>query len=550
MRRWGSMMAVLLAFAVLVSACSGGGSTGEKEAPSGTEQGQPSGQSQGGSQQGTAKEPVEGGTLTIATVKDAIKLDPGRTNDGPSMNVIDQIVDTLVVRNQKNEIVPHVAESWTQSDDATSFTFHIRRGIKFHDGSELTAKDVAFSFQRILDAPEAASQKRSKISMIKQITVEDDYTVRFDLEYPYAPFLGAARQHIVPKDVVETVGEEAFAKNPVGSGPFKFDSWKRDEGITLVANKEYWLKRPHLDKLLFRPVPEGTVAAMSVIAGEVDIVENLSGQMRQAVEQADLQVKSVEGMSYYWIGFTQHAAPYNNRKFRQMVAHAIDLDKAIPAIFTNDTASRAYGPVMPGLWPRDLDHMRSNAYKQDQVKAKQLFEELVAEGVMTKDTPVIFHINNDPPRQKVAEYVVSSLKEIGVNAQVKVDEWSIYLNRLVQEKVGQMYILGTTPAIIDPDAVFHWLYSVDGNHGGVILGRKRSDVDEMLLEARQLTDMTRREEMYKAIQRRMVLEEVYHIPAYHLNQVRAVRPRVQDLIISPMGDWPLVTVDNNVWLSK
>jgi peptide/nickel transport system substrate-binding protein len=536
MKRFRAFAAGFMILALIAVGCSSGSQT---PAPTTTD----------GESPGTQPSKA-GGTLTIASAKDAIKLDPGRTNDIPSMNVIDQIFDTLVALNSKHEIVPMVAESWTQMPDGKSFTFTIRKDITFHNGDRLTAEDVAFSFQRILDAPEAASQKRSRISMIEKITVVDPHTVTFDLQYSYAPFIGATRMHIVPKKVVEAVGEEEFAKSPVGSGPFKLSSWRRDDGITLVRNDQYWLKKPNLDRVIFKPVPESTVAAMAVITGEVDIVEALSGQMRSRVQEAGLKVTQDEGMNYYWIGFTQYASPYNNQKFRQMVAHAIDLDAAIPAIFQDGTATRAYGPVMPGLWPRDLETMKGRAHAYDLAKAKQLFEELIAEGVMTKQTQVTFHVNNDPPRQKVAEYAVSSLRDIGVNAQIIVEEWSVYLGRLVGGEVGQMYILGTTPAILDPDAVFNWLYSVDGNHGGVILGLDRSSVDDMLLEARQTDDQARRESLYKAIQEKMVLEQVYHIPAYHLNVVRAVHPRVQDLTISPLGNWPLVTVDANVWVDK
>lgn len=544
MKRLLARLGFALAVALVTSACGGSGA-GDKTGPAAG--GSPAAAGAGApSGQGQAKEKV-GGTLTIATPKDAIKLDPGRTNDQPSMAVIDQIFDTLVALNKNQELVPAVAESWTVSPDGKSWTFKIRKGIQFHDGSELTAEDVAFSFQRILDVPEAESQKRSKISMISKITVVDPNTVRFDLAYPYAPFLGAARQHIVPKKVVESVGEAAFAKQPVGSGPFKFKSWKRDEGITLVRHENYWRKKPNLDSVVFRPIPDATVAGMAGITGEVDVVEDLSGQLIGRATEAKLRVDRVEGMNYFWIGFTQYAPPYNNLKFRQMVAHAIDLDQAIPTIF-QDAATRAYGPVAPGLWPRDLEAMKAGAPKPDRTRAAQLFDELVKEGVMTKTAPVLFHVNNDPPRQKLAEYVVTSLKEIGVNAQLKVDEWTPYLANLTKDKQGQMYILGTTPAIMDPDAVFNWLFSSESNQGGVILGLKKSAIDDQLLEARQTNDRAKRETIYKDVQKKVMLEQIYHIPAYHRNVVRAIHPRVHDLATSPLGDWPLVTADANVWV--
>jgi peptide/nickel transport system substrate-binding protein len=493
-------------------------------------------------------EVVTGGTLTITTAKDAIILDPGRTNDIPSMNINDQIFDTLVALDADLNIVPWVAESWEANDDGTRWVFTIRDDVRFHDGTALTSADVAFSFQRILDAPEAASQKRSRIAMIESIETPDASTVVFNLAFPYAPFLGAARMHIVPKQVVEAVGEEAFGNDPVGSGPFQFESWRRDDAVVLVANEDYWLKTPNLARVVFQPVPDSTVAALGAITGDTDIVENLSGQMIERVRAANVDVQTVSGLNYFWIGFTQYDSPYDNAKFRQMVAHAIDLDSAIPVIFTNAAATRALGPVAPGLWPRDAEALAEDSLSHDPERARQLFDELVAEGVMTRETPVVFHVNNDPPRQRVAEYVVNSLQALGVNAELVVDEWSVYLGNLINDGEGQMYILGTTPAIIDPDAVFNWLFSSESNQGGVILGLERSEIDDLLGEARRITDEERRVELYTAVQDTVLYEQTYHIPGYHTNVVAAVNPRVHDFAVSPLGTWRLVTADTNVWV--
>lgn len=547
-------MVTLTISVMIFSACTGGSGTAPSPTPS---QSSPSTSAQQAQTTPTAPaqptksdpQPKPGGTLVIATKKDAIKLDPGRNNVVESMNVIDQIFDALVVYNSKLEIAPWVAESWTTTPDGKSLTFKIRQGIKFHDGSPLTAEDVAFSFQRILAVPAAISGKRTRIDMIEKITVVDPYTVQIDLKYPFAPFLGGARIHIVPKKIVEAVGEEKFANEPVGSGPFKFKSWKRDEAITLVRNDDYWFTKPYLDAVVFKPIPDATVAGMSGIVGEVHVVDGILGQLRERAQAAKLTVDQVEGMNYYFIGFTQYAAPYNNVKFRRMVAHSVDLEKAIPSIFQGD-ATRAWGPVAPGVWPRDLETLKAEFPKPDKAKATALFEELISEGVMKRDTPIVFHVNPDPPRQKLAEYVVVSLKEIGVNASLKVSDYTAYSANLNKNHEGQMYILGTIPAVPDPDAVFNWLFSSGSNHGGNILGLKKSEVDDLLMQGRQITDRAKREEIYKQIQRKVILEQLYHIPGYHQNQVRAISPLVHGMKTQPMGGWQLVTGETNVWMES
>lgn len=493
-------------------------------------------------------EPRDGGTLTIAAEKDIYSLDPGRANDATSQRIMDQVFDKLVGTDENLNLIPAVAESWEPSEDGMEWTFHLREGIKFTDGTELTAEDVAYSFQRILDAPEAASQKRSKISMIERIEIVDSRTITFHLSIPYAPFLGAAGQHIVPKHVVEEMGEDQFGRRPIGSGPFMVEEWIPDDHVTIVRNEDYWGGRPHLDKVIFKPIPDGTVAAMSVISGEVDVVAELQGPMIEKVKEAGIDVKIVDGMSYFWIGFRQTAAPYTDVRFRQMVYASTDVDQTIATVLENGTGTRSYTPVPAGLWPRDLDHMKSVAIKQDKERAKELFDELVADGVMTKDTPVVFHVNEDSIRTKIGEIFVTNLKGIGVNAQLKVSEWSAYLDAVIRTQEPCMYMLGTTAAILDPDAVFNWLFSSESNQGGNILALKKSEIDDMLLEARTSTDRERREEIYREIQKWAIEDNVFHIPAYNKNAVMAVNKRVHEMQVAPNNDLWLMTSFANVWV--
>jgi len=495
-----------------------------------------------------SEEEKYGGTLTIAAAKDAYNLDPGRSNDLPSTAVYDQIYDTLVTFDSQLNIIPHVAESWKSNETGDVWTFNIRKDIKFHDGEMLTSDDVAYSFQRILDSPEAASQKKSKIEMIESIETPDNYTVVFNLSAPYAPFPGAARQHIVPKHIAK---ERDLMKNPVGSGPFKFVEWKRDEHIILERNENYWLKKPYLNRVVFQPIPDGTVAAMSILTGEVDIVEEVLGQTIPNLKRAPgVSVRTAEGMNYYWIGFRQYGDPYNDVRFRKMVYHSTDMDQTIATVFENNTGVRAYTPAAPGTWPRDLEYMKSVALEKDHDKAKELFNELISDGKMQKDTPIYVRVNEDQIRMKIGEVIVTNLQEIGVNAELEVIEWSAYLDWVLRSEDPGIYMLGTTPSIVDPDAVFHWLFSTEGHHGGVILGLDEHKADEWINQARQSVDRAKREELYLKVGRWAMGEKVLHIPGYHRNTVVAVRDRVHDFKASPNNLWWLTNHFANVWVEE
>jgi peptide/nickel transport system substrate-binding protein len=500
--------------------------------------------------------PKMGGTLRIAMYADATSLDPGGANDIPSQKAYNLLYDTLLAFDKNMQLVAHVATAWKPSQESKVWTFTIRQGITFHDGSPLTSEDVAFSYQRILEAPEAASQKKSSIAMIESIEAKGN-EVTFKLKYPFAPFPGTTAQiQIVPKKLAKEVGNKGFASKPVGSGPFKFVEWVKDDHITYERNDPYWLKKPNLERVILRPIPEGTVRAMSLMTGEVDVVDQVSSETIPRLRGAKgVELLATTGLNYYWLGVRQYGPPYNNLKFRQMVYSAIDMDGAIKTIFPNGNAVRAYGAVPPLIWPDDNKFLKDNAIRQDKAKAKKLFEELVSEGVMKQDTKIIVAMPNDPERLKLGEILVTHLKEIGVNAELKVMETGAYIDQAVKGTEPYIYSLFSVPRYLDPDAVFSWLFLSGPNgstHGAKILGLQQADpkINEPIEKARVISDQAERSRLYAALQRYLMIDRIYHIPAFYRTVMVGKRTEIQDLYPAPNDLFWLVTSFSNVWLDR
>ncbi len=495
-----------------------------------------------------------GGTLKIAMYADPTTLDPGGANDLPSQKAYNLIFDTLVAFDKNMQLIGHVATTWKPSQESKVWTFTIREGIEFHDGTPLKAEDVAFSFQRILDAPEAASQKRSSIAMIDTIETKGKDVI-FKLKYSFAPFPGTTAQiHIVPKELAKEVGNKNFASHPVGSGPFKFVEWIKDDHITSERNDQYWLKKPNLEKVILRPIPEGTVRAMSLMTGEVDVVGQVSSETIPKLQGVKgVELLTTTGLNYYWLGFRQYGAPYNNLKFRKMVNYAIDMDGAIKTIFPHGNAVRAYGAVPPLIWPNDGEYLKKHCIRQDKAKARKLFEELIAEGVMKRDTKILVSMLKDPERIKLAEILVTNLKEIGLNTELKVNETGAYIQSLVKGKEPFIYSLYTVPKYLDPDAVFSWLFLTGPNgstHGAKILGLRETEsrINDAIAKARVISDQAERSKVYVTLQRYILPDRFYHIPAYHRNIVVGKRSTVHDLYPAPNDLFWLVTHFSNVWV--
>ena len=224
-------MSLVLAAAMALSLAACGGKQGNNGADSGTADGYKT-------------------TLTWAQGADVTSLDPHQGKETPAVQVNTQIFDTLVtVDPETNEVVPQIAESWEQTDDQT-YVFKIREGIKFHDGSDLTAEDVKFS----LDRARNSAAVSYIVNFIEEVTVDDDHTVTVKTTAPYAPTLrnlAIPFAAIVPKAVVEA-DENAFILNPVGSGPYKFVEWNQGDHVTLKAFDDYYAGKPETENLIMK----------------------------------------------------------------------------------------------------------------------------------------------------------------------------------------------------------------------------------------------------------------------------------------------------------
>jgi peptide/nickel transport system substrate-binding protein len=486
--------------------------------------------------------------LVIGMASEPVQLDPMRSNDSASQYAYNLIYDRLVTLDDRLQPAPAAAESWQVSPDGTAYTFRLRKGIRFHDGSPLTADDVKFSFDRILD-PQNGSDKRSFVSMVKQVEVVDPSTVRMRLEAPYAPFLFQARQHIVPRAAAEKLGD-GFTRRPVGSGPFRFVEWQVNDRLVLARNEAYWLTRPHLDQVVLKPIPDRAVAASNLLAGDVDVIEGVStASFAQLQGRPSVEVLSVPSANYNWMGFAQmgRLAPFADKRFRQAVYHAVDVESLVKALFPQkELAVRAYATMPPDWWAGgDYGAMRGLALPRDPARAKQLFADLQKDGVLPAGFTIRMIVNQSNERQRIGEVVVTSLKAVGVPAELTVLEWGAYLDRLRKKEEPLLYVLSTIPQAPDPDASLHWLFYSRGTHGGFLGLPPDTDLDKQILAARGSRNAAERQRLYNGIMRQ-VIGDAYHVPLFFQNIVIGHGKRVQGLKPSPLWDWNLATSFTNV----
>ena len=499
-----------------------------------------------------ANQPVDGGTLKIALPKDMVTLDPSFAMDNYSVQVIDQIFDTLVTLKSDSSIQPRLATSWKAVSEKV-YEFTLRKSVKFHNGREMTADDVVWTMNRMLDPK--TKVPRQQLFMVEKVEKVSADVVRFSLNQAYAPFLSAMANRalsIIPKEEVEKFGEN-FARNPVGTGPFKFVSWKSGEGVTLERNPDHFLGKSHLDKVIIRPIPETVVAQQQLETGDIDVIADAMPDDIARLQKSGL-LQLVPGTSYYYIVFnlkpdtapvvkTLNKNPFTDKKVREAVVLAFPVADAIQAVYPGLAEQiRAFGPIPNTNWAYSAE-LSKLWPKQDVARAKQLLTEA---GYPNGFKMEILSMS-DAPRKAMAQILQSALAKIGIEASVVSPEMSILLGRANDQTfdIG-VFGWGGTP---DPhDYVFPLLHTARRGSGGNNAWYSNPDVDKLIDEAAVSTDQAARKKNYDKVQT-IFMGDLVHMPLYYKPAILGTSKRVQGLKVDPLGYFQLLTADANVWLA-
>ena len=389
---------------------------------------------------GQLEEGTQEEVFVIARSTDAQTLDAGYGYAEGEMDPIFHIYDGLVhYKNDKLEVEPALATSWDVSDDGKVWTFNLRKGVKFHDGTDFNADAVVFSFVRLIDEnhPYYGLGSWSYFDYllgdaIQDVRAVDDYTVEIELKNKFAPFLtymGYYSEYIVSPTAVKKYGEEFF-KNPVGTGPFKMSEWKKDEYITLVKNEDYWGEKPGIDKLIWKVVPDNTTRLMELETGQVHAIKAPSpDQLEKIKGNPDLELKQIAGATSFFGTFNTTKEPFDDVRVREAVCCAVDMDKLVSSVYEG-MGVRAVSVLPPTVFAFDES---LDPYPYDPARARRLLAEAgYGDGL---DIDIHTFVEARPYIARpvdAAEIIKSDLSKVGINATVEANEWgthkSIYNN--------------------------------------------------------------------------------------------------------------------------
>jgi peptide/nickel transport system substrate-binding protein len=490
-------------------------------------------------------------TLVYGRGGDSTSLDPITTTEGETFKVTENIFETLLqYGDQDTTINPGLAEEWKASPDGLTYTFNLRKGVKFHDGTDFNADAVVFNFDRWMngDADKFpyytmfGGYKGEEGHVIKEVKAVDENTVQFVLTRPQAPFLKNIAMSpfgIASPTAVKKWGDD-FRSNPVGTGPFKFVEWKQNDTITLEKNADYWQKGfPKLNKVIFRVIPENTARLNALTIGEIDVMDGLNNSDEATVKaNGKLQVIERPSMNVGYIGLTTTRKPFDNKLVRQAINYAID-KKAIIDAFYGGKALAAVNPMPPSI---EGYNEAIEPYPFDLEKAKALLKEAGMEKGFTMDLwamPVARPYM--PEAQKVAEVIQASLSKIGVTANIQSVDWATYLDKAAKGDFDA-FMLGWTGDNGDPDNFIYTLLDKDSIGSNNYSQYSSDPLHDILIKAQTETDQAKRNTLYKEAQV-IVHEDAPWVPLVHSTPLLAAAKDVANYLPHPTGSEALTKVE-------
>ncbi|GGM08087.1 MULTISPECIES: ABC transporter substrate-binding protein [Micromonospora] len=446
-----------------------------------------------------------GGILNAAIGGEPDQLDPHRTSAYYSFQVLENVYDTLVEPDADLKMAPALATRWTTSDDQLTWTFTLREGVRFSDGSPLTADDVVYSYTRIIDGKLNAAYK---FETVRSVTATDPATVVVTLTAPTPNLLanlgGFKGVAIVKKSNVES-GE--ITTKPVGTGPFAVASYTSGDSIQLTRNEHYWAGPTRLDGVRFTFVSDPTVALQNLRGGEVDWTDNLPPQQVDSLKQDDrLTVESAPSTDYWYLALNQGRAPFDNVAVRRAVAFALDREAITRAAkFGQATANQTAIP-QGSNW-----YYEYAPYRHDVAQARQLLDQA---GV--RDLSLDLMVTSEYPETvSAAQVIASQLGEIGIDVKIRTLDFAQWLDE--QGKgTFDAFLLGWL-GNIDPDE----FYYAQHRTGGTFNFHKYSNpaVDRLLDQARTQTDEAARRQTYQQAAKQIV-DDASYVYLYNPNVVQ------------------------------
>ena len=488
-------------------------------------------------------EPVAGDAIVTGSIGDASRLLPILASDTSSGDIAGLLFNGLLKYNERLEIVGDLAESWRVSEDGLTMTFVLRPNVRWHDGRPVTADDVRFTYEKLID-PAVHTPYSSAYERVSGLEVLDARTVQVRYKEPFAPALESWMMGIIPKHLLERedLNTTRFLRQPVGHGPYRFIRWKTGELIELSANPDYFEHRPYIDRYLYRIIPDQATLFLELLTRGVDTTGLSPLQYRRQTDSAFMQRTyrkyRYPSFGFTYLGYNLQDPRFQDVRVRRAISMAIDRQAILNGVLYGLGAA-ATGPYPKESWACDPD-VASRAY--DPAGAKVLLAEAGwadhdGDGWLDRDgIPFRFTImtnQGNEVRRQVGELIQQQLSQVGVEVKIRIVEWSTFLHEFIDKRRFETVLLGWSLSR-DPDLydIFHSSKTKEGEYNFV--GYANPELDRLLEEGRRTFDLKVRQRIYHRVHQLLAADEPYAF-LYVADALPIVASRFRNVIATPIG---------------
>ncbi len=461
--------------------------------------------------------PAYGDMIIAGSIGEPSNLIPMLSSDSSSHEIASYIYNGLVKYDKDLNITGDLAESWEISKDNLSITFHLRKGVKWHDGKPLTAHDVMYTYKVTID-PKTPTPYSGDFKLVKKAEVLDDHTFKVTYDKPFAPALISWSGAILPRHLLEgkDITNSPLKRGPVGTGPFIFGEWVPGDRVILTANPDYFEGRPYIGRYMMKIIPDSATMFLELKSNSIDM---MGLAPLQYVKQTDYPAFKREfnkykylAFAYTYIGYNLRHAFFKDKRVRQALAHAINKQEIIDGILLGQ-AVEATGPFKPDMWAYNGNVRR---YEYSPEKALALLREAGFErgsdGLLRKNgLPFEFTIlvnQGNVVRIQSAELIQRRLAAVGITMKIRVLEWATLVNDFIDKRNFEAVLLGWTIPN-DPDLFDVWHSSKRGPKELNFTSFENREVDELLVKARHTLDRPERKKCLDRIQEVLAEEQPY-----------------------------------------
>ncbi len=488
--------------------------------------------------------PAYGDALIVGSIGEPSILIPMLAGDSASHDVAGLIFNGLVKYDTDLTIIGDLAESWDISADGLTITFHLRKGVRWTDGVEFTADDVMFGYNTIIDDKTPTPYKEDFLQ-VKKAEVLDRYTFRVTYREPFAPALSSwGNLPVLPRHLLEgkEITKTEFGRNPVGMGPYILRKWEPGQRLVLSANRDYFEGRPYIDHYIYRIIPDQATMFMELRAGGIDLMGLTPIQYRKQTDtpfyRKNFRKFRYPVFAYTYLGFNLRHPFFSDARVRKAIAHAIDKEEIIDVVLFG-LGSVATGPYVPNTWPYNPDVKR---YEYNPGKARELLKEAGwrdsdGDGILDRDGrdlefTILTNMGNSL-RERTATIIQWRLKQIGIKVNIRILEWSTFINEFIDKRRFEAVILGWSIGL-DPDQYDIWHSSKTGEKEFNFVSYSNEEVDRLLEVGRRTFDIEKRKRAYYRIQE-ILAEEVPYVFLYVPDALPIVHGRFRGIKPSPIG---------------